>query len=45
MIDRIKTNKKASTLAAKFFVSLFDEVNALTNGDIAESRLCCQKVE
>lgn len=45
MMDRIETNEKASTLAAKFVVSLFDEGDALANGDIPESHLRCQKIE
>ena len=45
MMDQIETNEKASTLAAKFVVSLFDEGDALANGEIPESPLHCQKIE
>jgi hypothetical protein len=38
MMDRIETNKKASTLAAKFAVSLLDEGNALKPTLLPENR-------
>jgi hypothetical protein len=44
-MDRIEMNEKASKLSAKFVVSLFDEGDALTNGYLPESHLCCQKIE
>jgi hypothetical protein len=44
-MDRIEMNEKASKLAAKFVVSLFDEGDALTKRDLPESHLRCQKIE
>jgi hypothetical protein len=44
-MDRIETNEKASKLAAKLVVSLLDESEVLTNGDLPESHLRCQTLE
>jgi hypothetical protein len=45
VIDRIESNERASKLAAKLVVSLLDESEILTNGDLPESHLRCQTLE